>query len=605
MIKILNEDTIQKIAAGEVVERPASIVKELVENSIDAKSNEIIVEIKNGGKSYIKVSDNGIGIAKDDVETAFKRHATSKIDTFDDLYKIYSMGFRGEALASIVSASNVVMKTKFRDEEIGSQIEYDNNKLVNKKKIATNTGTTIEVLDLFEYIPARKRFLASDITEGNKITNLLYIFAIGNPNISFTYIKDNREIFTTNKNFSKKDNLSTLFGPEFIKNSIEINSESKNYKLHGTISNNKYYKGNRSMQFIYVNGRYIENEAITESIESAYYSLIPNGRFPLFELQIEVDANLIDINIHPNKQKIKFSFNEELLELIKSTILKALITEESSKDIEVKKEESNIISFHELNNSDNYQKILDAYKSPISFEVEDDKEEMSFEKDIISFNEIDDEFMDDNQVKIETNNLLIEEENIVEQTKIEIEELDFKTTIFNNYLLFENITKKTLKIIDIFRANIRILYDREINNDQITSQSLIEPIIVDLINKDMEIFEQNKDVFSKIGYDVETFGDNSVIVRAIPYYLNEPSTIEDLKLLLGDEYLKNSNDISSHLLRSAISKSNYRKVINNEDEALLFYDELLKTSNPYTDPNGRSIIFNINSDEFSKIINRI
>ena len=604
MIKILNEDTIQKIAAGEVVERPASIVKELVENSIDAKADEIIVEIKNGGKSYIKVSDNGIGIAKDDVETAFKRHATSKIDTFDDLYKIYSMGFRGEALASIVSASNVVMKTKFRDEEIGSQIEYDNNKLVNKKKIATNTGTTIEVLDLFEYIPARKRFLASDITEGNKITNLLYIFAIGNPNISFTYIKDNREIFTTNKNFSKKDNLSTLFGPEFIKNSIEINSESGNYKLHGTISNNKYYKGNRSMQFIYVNGRYIENEAITESIESAYYSLIPNGRFPLFELQIEVDANLIDINIHPNKQKIKFSFNEEL-ELIKSTILKALITEESSKDIEVKEEESNIISFHELNNSDNYQKILDAYKSPVNFEVEDDKEEISFEKDIISFNEIDDEFMDDNQVQIETNNLLIKEENIVEQTKIEIKELYFKTTIFNNYLLFENITKKTIKIIDIFRANIRILYDREINKEQITSQSLIEPIIVDLINKDMEIFEQNKDVFSKIGYDIETFGDNSVIVRAIPYYLNEPSTIEDLKLLLGDEYLKNSNDISSHLLRSAVSKSNYRKVINNEDEALLFYDELLKTSNPYTDPNGRSIIFNINSDDFSKIINRI
>ncbi|MDO4605185.1 MAG: DNA mismatch repair endonuclease MutL [Helcococcus sp.] len=608
MIKVLSNDTIQKIAAGEVVERPASIIKELVENSIDANAKNIIVEIKKGGKSYIKVSDDGDGIPKGDVELAFERHATSKIDEFDDLYSIYSMGFRGEALASIVSVSKVIMKTKTSDENVGTQVKYDNNVLIENKSIGMNKGTSIEVFELFKYIPVRQKFLNSDISESNKITEMMYIFAIGNPKISFTYIKDNREVFRTNSQISKLLNYETLFGKDFINNHIDIASTSDHYKINGTISNNKYYKGNRSMQFLFVNNRYIENENISQEIEKAYQNMIPQGRFPVYEFKIEVSPSLIDINIHPNKQKIKFSYLDELLDLITETITKALYNNEKSMEINVKEEKNKYINFQDINEGDGYKKVLDAYKLPMDYK----KDYISYNDDsIIKFNEIEEDYyiIKDSLIDVENNEFdknpagfsKPEDRNENLQTEIEFDNFDFKSILLNRYVIFEDNVNSKLQLIDINRANQRIIYDREIHNNEIKTQSLLTPLIIELTSREIEIFKSNKLLFEEMGFEIDQFDDKSIAVRSVPYYFDEPSSLNQIHAILDD--IDNEKiDKKEYLLKKSLQIANNRSRTLNEIQAKSLINELNNTSNPNTSPYGMAIKFEVTFENFMKLL---
>lgn len=609
MIKVLSNDTIQKIAAGEVVERPASIIKELVENSIDANSKNIIVEIKNGGKTYIKVSDDGDGIPKDDVELAFERHATSKIDEFDDLYTIYSMGFRGEALASIVSVSKVIMKTKISDQTTGVQVVYDNNALIEKKDIGMNKGTSIEVFDLFKYIPVRQKFLNSDISESNKITELMYIFAIGNPGISFTYIKDNREVFRTNTALSKILNYETLFGKDFMKNNIDIFAKSDHYTIKGNISNNKYYKGNRSMQFLFVNNRYIESENISQEIEKAYQNMIPQGRFPVYEIKIEVDPSLIDINIHPNKQKIKFSYLDELLELINETLTNALYNNEKSKVLDTKEVEEKYINFQDINEGDGYKKVLDAYKLPMDLNKDFNRDYS--DQNLINFKEIEEDYyiIKDNKIEVENTDFdnnpagFSKSDYISDKIQIEMEfdSLEFKSILLNRYMILEDALNSKLKLVDINRANQRIIYDREINNDEIKTQSLLTPLIIELTTKEIEIISSNKLLFEELGFEIDQFDDRSIAIRSIPYYFDEPSSMNQIHAMLDD--IENEQlDKKDYLLKKSLQIANSKPKIINEKQSKLLLNELNKTSNPNTSPFGKSIIFEIEFDNFIKLL---
>ena len=606
MIKILSEDTIQKIAAGEVIERPASIIKELVENSIDAKSTNIIVEVKNGGKTYIKVSDNGSGIHHDEIETAFLRHATSKINNFIDLYNILSMGFRGEALASIISVSKLIIKSKTSNEDLGTKLIYDDNKLIEKKKVGMNTGTIIEVFDLFKYIPVRQKFLSSDITETNKITHLMYSFAIGNPNISFTYIRDNKEVFKTLNTQNEKVNLQILFGDDFINNSIKLNVKSENYKVDAIFSNNKYYKGNRSMQYIYVNGRYIVNDSITNAVETCYFNLIPNGRFPLFKLDIKVDPKLIDINIHPNKQKIKFTFGDELIDLLKKNITEALYESDKPKIIDINNNKCDeTINFHKLNQGDGYKKILDLYKS----EKNNFNSQKSFSqnsKDIFKENEKTYVFTDisDNNDNLFENYIEKTDEidsTEVIQTKINLDNIEFNTTLFNKFLIFDKLADNSIIIIDIDYANQRIIYDREIKSNNKLSQTLLEPIVINLTKKEIDTFEFNRNRLKKLGYDIDLFSDSSVIIRSIPYYLDIPSTRSDFMNIL--DTTNNFDDKKeNYILKKAISLAAYKSKNITKLEANMMYKELLNTTNPNTSPSGKVIIYELDYDTFMRIL---
>lgn len=631
MINILSNETIQKIAAGEVVERPASIVKELVENSIDANSKHINVEIIKSGKTYIKVSDDGDGILQEDVEKAFLRHATSKISNFNDLYEIYSMGFRGEALSSIISVSRVQMKTKSKEEKIGSLIEYENSAIKNKTNIAMTNGTTIEVFDLFNNVPVRYKFLSSDITESNKITEILFKFAIAYPNISFKYIKDNREVFSTNSNNSIEKNYEILFGKDFMNNYFTINEKSNNFTVNGYFSNTNYYKGNRSMQYIYVNNRFIDNINITQSIEKAYNNLIPQGRFPVFEVHIYVNPNLIDVNIHPNKQKIKLSYEDELYDLLNKSLINKLYQNDYSKKVEFKDVKNEKISFYDLNQGEGYKKVLDAYKTPILFDNDilyKAEAENSLSNYIIEEeNDNEDNFLsnlnqpsDQKEVNINTtsnfdeNSFEINEHKVDKKETIESinktkqysyleNELIFKAVIFNKYLMFEDIENKQIVLIDIFRANERLLFDEIINNENIVSQELIEPIILELNKMEIEIFNQNIEIFNNIGYEVELFDEQSIIIRKVPYYFNNPSNTKNFKDILDKIGINKSLELDSKkIINLSIHFASFKNRNLNEEQAYLLMNSINKSSNPNTTESGNKIRYIIDEQDFIKFI---
>lgn len=622
-INLLNEDTIQKIAAGEVVERPASIIKELVENSIDAKATEIIVEIKNGGKTFIKVSDDGLGINKDEIEKAFYRHATSKISNFDDLYKIYTMGFRGEALASIVAVSSLNIFSKTEDQEAGIHLFYDNNKLVSRKSIGMNRGTIIEVHNLFEYIPVRKKFLASDQAEANKITSLMYSFAIANESISITYIRDDRLIFKTNKDNSLLDNLRILFGNDYANNTIEINSESAPYKLSGFISNNNFYKGNRSMQYLFVNGRYVEDSDLLNHIEDQYNNMIPKGRFPAFQMFIETDPKNVDINISPNKQKIKFYFADELYEEVKRTVIDALLEAQKIKSLKVEEKKSTKPNFYDLTGSDAYDRILEAYKEDkpsqsMPIDQASDVIEVGEPSDSLEILDLDD--YEDEAIVIIEDEPLINLDNIFEDTQAyddsqenfmtteEERNLVFITSLFNKYLLFKEFSKDDLLIIDYIAANERLIFDdltKSIEEDDIKISDLLSPIIIELGPKDYEKFEHNRELLTSLGFSIDDFGEDTIAVRSVPYIGAEPVSRDIFQNIfdnLSDHATKDEYILA--VQKKALGQAIHKDINYNESQALELANRLEKSSNKFSTPNGRKIQFSLSEKEFERILNR-
>ena len=651
-IKLLDNETIQKIAAGEVVERPASIIRELVENSIDAGANQINVQIKNGGKSYIKVSDNGTGIAKDDVEMAFLRHATSKISSFEDLYDNYTMGFRGEALASIIAVSQLSVYTKVDKESSGTYLVYKDNKLFERKSIAMNTGTSIEVTGLFNSLPVRKKFLGSDISEANKITSIMYKLAISRPDIGISYIKDDREIFSTLATNSLEDNLRVLFNQDYVNNSIEISASNINYEIGGFISNSHFYKANRSMQYIFVNDRYIESPDLVKVIEKQYLSLIPSGRFPAFQIFIKTKAKNIDINISPNKQKIKFNNEEDLLFLIESTIRKSLFDTQEAKKIR-REEGYHYPNFYNLQAGDSYKNILDAYKNiGLSLEEENSKEYPSQKEnhdtsdsieiiDLDSYIEDVDRRVvnpytnDDEQISLDKN-LTGSEDNknndyldmnkdlgnkSYQQTisqsfkedrgkdgKEILKKYQFIAKIFNKYLMFKNNYEDTLLIVDQRAAFERLIYDElseRLDNNKLKTNKLLSPIIIELSKKDMITVNNRLDVYQDLGLDVDLFGEDSLAIRSVPY-IGELPADRDFILSLIDDLSREAN-IDKHkeiFKRRAMSASLSKNRSLGEKEVYALLSRLNKSSNPFTNEHGRKIQFTMDLTEFERILNR-
>lgn len=607
MIQLLSEDTIQKIAAGEVIERPASVIKELVENSIDAQATEIIVEIKDGGKSLMKISDNGTGIKSDEIEKAFLRHSTSKITDFTDIYNITSLGFRGEALASVISISKVKVNTKTEDSKLGMSVIYENNKLINKKPIAMNTGTSMEIRDIFYNVPVRKKFMKKTITEANIITNLMYRFAVGHSDIGFKYIKDDKVIFETYANSTIEESLMDLFGVEAKDDLYKININKSKFKIKGYISNNKYYRANRSMQYIYINGRYIEDIDIRKAIENKYKSIIPNGRFPIFQLFLEMDPSFIDVNVHPNKKIVKITIVDEIIKSLLEEIdykLKNKIEIPEIKEIkEIKKEKENILFKESFNKKEyDYKDLLEKSfsnrkkgpreeesnlvnltKDNLLFEI--DEEEISekntdnyknndfkisdFEyndivEENISFFELDSSKKDTNsdetirEDEIDYMKDLSREDSIINEddkyedttkdksTKLNIEDFKYIGIIFNNYILYQSNIEEKIYLLDQHAAHERVLYEKfmeEYRNQEIIIQDLLSPNFLEVSKVEMDIFIENKDSFKKLGFGIEEFGDTTLAIRSVPVILGNPKNQQMVLDIL--DTIGESKDFSS------------------------------------------------------------
>lgn len=581
-IKLLSEDTIQKIAAGEVIENPYSVIKELVENSIDSGATTIKVEIKNAGKKEIMISDNGCGIEENEIELAFTKHATSKLNNFEDIYSILSFGFRGEALASISSISKVDINTRTKNSEFGTHCFIENTKIKRKNKIGMNFGTTIYIRDLFYNVPIRKKFLKSDAYESSIITTLMNSFALSNPNISFKYIKDSKVVFETTGKNQLKDNIKYIFKDDFYKNLMAVDINDSDYKIYGYISNNHFYKGSRNCQYLFVNGRYIFDEKIRNIIEKSISTLIPKGKFPSFVIFIEVNPSLIDINVHPNKRKIKFIFEDKLLNLLNNNITDIVLknttsdfislkTEQSDKilyindNIKKQPEENDIVETIVYDEDYNDQNIINKFSYEDLFKVQND--------DIKIINE-----QDDTESYIIDNNT-IEQTPIKEQIKLtnnnenDIKNIiDYKILgkIFEKYILLSDYDE--FIIIDILNAKYRLLYENLLNNyykKTITKQLLLFPIILELNEYKMTIFENIKDKLDNLGIEADMFDEYSIAIRTMPTELNDNIDKEDIRAMFDELLLKDNRVFDESLYKIVCKKKINTNLTDFEVKELL------------------------------------
>lgn len=626
-IKLLDDLTIQKIAAGEVIERPGSIVKELVENSIDAKAENIVIEIKNGGKSYIRVTDDGEGMTREDLELAFKRHSTSKLSSIEDLYSIFSLGFRGEALSSIVSISKVEVLTKTEDDLGGVKAIIENGEIISISPVGTPKGTTIIVKDLFYNIPVRKKFLKSDLSESNFISNIINNLALGNFDRAFKFIKDSKVILNTGKNNKSLDSIYKILGKDISKNLLPVEYKDYNLKIEGFISNNTLYRGNRGHQYLYVNNRYVVNPGISKVIENRYKSLIPLNRFPIFILYLSIDPNQIDVNIHPTKEEIKFIEKDIIFGTISNVIYEHLNPAISVPKMDItkkdkeKKEEilpklfSEFDSIQENSNDNIDQKFEDIIVYDFTDEKsKNDKEynENSIVKEsfLENIEDIDENVRND--IKNTNKNCEIEEE-IVEIQKIDDMLLNIQIIgrVFNTYIIAESKDDKKIFFIDQHAAHERIMYEKykkEYANEKIYTQQLLSPDIIELNHIEKNNLMENIDLFRKIGFDLDEFGTNSIAIRGIPMIFGAPST-KDLFLDVLDglkHEMKSSYDIRLEKIMKLACTSAIKsgdKLDNKEIYKLV--EDLINCDNPYTCPHGRPTMIEMSKKSIEKEFLRI
>jgi len=602
-INILDIDTVNKIAAGEVVERPASVVKELVENSIDAGADMITVEIKNGGISFIRITDNGSGIDKDDVEMAFLPHSTSKIKEIDDLYKLYTMGFRGEALASIASVAKVDVITKAKGELEGTVLSLEGGKIVSKSEAGCPDGTTMVVKELFYNTPARMNFLKKDVTEAAHIAETVDRMILGNPCISFKYINAGREIRFSSGNGSIKDAAASVWGREVASSLIDVDYELDGVRVYGAVGMPYSARQNRGMQNFYVNGRWIKSKTICYAAENAYRTMLMTGKFPVLILNVEIDSKMVDVNVHPSKLEIKFSDERKIHDAVSWAVQNAIFNSQKEKEVVTPKREPT----EEIITSQPVKSEPAKIKPNFSFTPQpvgkETKIEDFFAKDII------DAFKNDEKAE-EPENITFEETVLCEPESPQIvvqapADVKICGQVFDTYIIVQQGDK--MMLIDQHAAHERIRYEELKNSREEISQVLMFPETFSVQPTDAQLITDNLSVFEKLGFEIEEFGGNSFVARRVPGAI-EASDTEDV---IGEitELLKLSKDpmeiydkaMFSVACKGAI-KANTKLSVAEMQTLVdrIFADEKIRTC-----PHGRPIIISFDKKFIEKEFKRI
>lgn len=494
-INILDEVTINQLQAGEVVERPSSVVKELVENSIDAQSSKIIVEIEDGGKKLIRITDNGNGIESSEVEKSFLRHATSKIKQIDDLYDLYSLGFRGEALASIASVAKIEMITKHKDEPVGTKITVEGGKIISKEPIGTNNGTTIIARNLFFNTPVRQKFLKSTHAETINISDLINKLVIGNPKVSIKYINNKKTMLNSPGDGKLINTIRSIYGKDITENLIELNHESQFFKVSGYIGNNNVYRANKNLQHIYINKRYVKSKIILDAISEGYKSLIPINKHAVCFLNIEINPSKIDVNIHPTKLELKFENEQQIYVELKEYIRKSLIRS----NLIGKYETYDNVEKRDLKKVNNLDNSLTHNKNQISSENLNqgilNNLEKEYKSQTYTFEELDER--KELEKKINTKNL---NNKINKIDKDEIVLID-ETIDLNKVYSFNDLVELEKKEEN---KSLKSNEDDTLNNKPIISESLIkesESVYTEK-NEQVEFNNNDKNKFSLNEYIV-------------------------------------------------------------------------------------------------------
>lgn len=616
-IQLLDNDTIDKIAAGEVVERPVSVVKELIENSIDANATIITIEIIKGGIDKIRISDNGVGIKPSQVKKAFLRHSTSKIKTAIDLHNIRSLGFRGEALSSIAAVSRVELITKRADDMLGTLYVLEGSKEVKYEEIGAPNGTTIIVKDLFYNTLPRKKFLKSPTTEGNLIIDIVQKLALSHPDIAFQLSVDNKVRLSTVGSGKLKEAIYQIYGKNITDNLIKIDIKKNFFEIRGFIGNSSISRGNRAYENVFINDRYIKDKAITNAVEEGFFGYLMQHQYPFTCLMIDIDTSQVDVNVHPAKMEVRIDNINDLNNEIKQIIYDKLhnledirqedITEDIRGDInedkinreETKKSDTEITYAHEdthinkkINSNDSY--IDDTVRI---YEPYEENELSEVTKDIIS--KINNDIKEDNTEKQQISFLSREasvNHKIIGQ-------------LFNTYWLVEY--DNSLYIIDQHAAHEKVLYEKtlsEAKDNQMSSQVIYPPVIVTLNAAEEAFLNDNIDVFKKIGYDIEHFGGCEYAINGIPYniYGVDPAALfADMIAQCISNHINDSSIILDKIASMSCKAAVKGNDILSESEALELIDNLLKLDNPYHCPHGRPTIIKMSHYDIDKRFKRI
>lgn len=618
MIRLLDEATISKIAAGEIIENSASIVKELVENSIDAGADDILVEIRGESTDYIKVSDNGSGFSEEDLEVAFLRHSTSKLEKIEDLEKIRTLGFRGEALASISNISKIKLMTKREDDLAGNSLLIENGKIIKKNKVGMPKGTTFVISDVFYNTPVRKKFLRKDLTEINNIIDIVQKIALSNNNIKFTLIRDGKIILNTGSDKDPINRIFSILGSEIASSLNEGSFESENYKIKGFFSDNKLFRSNRDSQYIFVNGRFIRNINISRAVEKNYHSLIPLNRYPVFVLYLEIDPRLIDVNIHPKKNEIKIS-NENILSALLAEVVEEVIFQNRSiREIEIEDKKENVSVFdifeEESIEAEEQERDTDLKSLwDIEKETSEDSSEKTFNEDAVLYKENLKEDINPEEEKFFTEEH--EEKNFLfNSEKSHIDEKLLNTRIagvlFKTYILLENQREGITFLVDQHAAHERVNYEKFLHmylKSEITSQILLKPEIIELNQMEYDKILNYLDLFTKLGFKIEDFGDKSVVLREVPMIFGLPTYVNFIRDIVDSL----DKDISSNYeadLYKIMKKSCKASVKAGDDLSDMEIESLIRDlkncENPYTCPHGRPTVVEVSKHTISKLFLR-
>lgn len=614
-IAILNQETIDKIAAGEVVERPCSVVKELVENAIDAGSTAITVEIKEGGISFIRITDNGCGIEREQVAVAFYRHSTSKIRSAEDLLTVKSLGFRGEALSSISAVARVELITKTYDELTGTRYVIEGSKELSNEEIGAPDGTTFIVKDLFYNVPARRKFLKTAQTEGSYISDMVEKLALSHPDISFKFINNNQTKLHTSGNGNRKDIIYHIFGREISSSLLEVKHECEYFKVEGFIGKPVITRGNRNYENYFINGRYVKSNILSRAIEEAYKSFLMQHQYPFTVLYFTFFSEL-DVNVHPTKMELRFDNNNEIYVELCDTIYAILSHKEMIPEVPV-------------DSTPAPKKIVHEYKEPIPepFEKRRINEVRAAESRSVYGQSVTSAVKDysaiEPAVKTPKTSTAYEPAQAVTGTQQTLGDYDkvFLTEsskkqfsiigqLFKTYWLIEFEDK--LYIIDQHAAHEKVLYEKtmaRLANKDFTSQRISPPIVMTLDARECEMLEKYRPQIEQFGYEVEHFGGKEYMISAIPDNLFNID-MKDLFIEMLDDFSNATGRQTPDIITEKVASMSCKAAVKGNDKLTLpeinkLIDELLSLDNPYNCPHGRPTIISMSKYEIEKKFKRI
>ena len=660
-IQVLDQITIDKIAAGEVIERPASIVKELVENSIDAKAASVTVEIQDGGISLLRVTDNGSGSEREDIRNAFLRHSTSKIRKVEDLAHIASLGFRGEALSSISAVTRTELITKTKEDTFGTRYVIEGGVEQSLEDAGAPDGTTFLVRQLFYNVPARRKFLKTPMTEAGHVQDLLMRLALSHPEVAFTFINNGQTKMRTSGNGKLKDVIYSIYGREAAANLIELDYSMDGLVMKGYLGKPVITRGNRNFENYFVNGRYVKNAMLSKAIEDAYKDFLMQHKFPFVVIHFQVDGEKIDVNVHPTKMEMRFQRQQDVYNIVYEGVHRTLLEPELIPQVEapapkvisqpksespfllkpktapqpmekkpeekeephdeayfMKKMKERVLSYHQRNSSAEVAKkeqifrpqaqaerIKDALARAKEVEKQPQKQaeeqpELIRETPVYETKPVTEE-------KAEQLNLF--EEHLLKREK----KAEYKLIgqVFETYWLVE--FENSLYIIDQHAAHERVLYERtlkEMKNREFTAQYLSPPIILSLSMQEAQVLNENMDRFTRIGFEIEPFGGEEYAVRAIPDNLFGIAKKELLLEMLDDLTDGISTSMTPELIDEKVASMSCKAAVKGNNrlsaqEADALIGELLLLENPYHCPHGRPTIIAMTQRELEKKFKRI